>query len=84
MEVYRSEASEILKRFRENRINRAECIAALDCALLAAFPELNPADLPAVHAILAENSRFLAEFDGNKQSSVTASVDRLESVPLSR
>jgi hypothetical protein len=60
MEVYRSETLEILRRFRDDRISRVECIDALDSALLAVIPELDPADLPAVQAILAENARALA------------------------
>lgn len=55
MEVYRSETREILKRFVENRITRAECIAALDSALAAVIPDLDPADLPTVQAIMADN-----------------------------
>jgi hypothetical protein len=64
VEVYRSETREILKRFGEEEISRGECIAALDCALLAAIPDWEPADLRAVQAILAENSQTLAEVDG--------------------
>lgn len=60
MEVYRSETREILKRFSEHRISRAECVDALDCALLAAVPHLAPADLREVLATLAENSRMLS------------------------
>ena len=67
MEVYRCETHEILQRFLEDRISRVECVHALDCALLAAIPELDPADFPAVQAILAENSRRLAEIDKKKQ-----------------
>ncbi|HEY4089737.1 MAG TPA: hypothetical protein VGM43_27615 [Bryobacteraceae bacterium] len=60
MEVYQAETREILKRFSEDRITRAECIAALDSALAAVIPDLDPADLPTVQVILAENSRQLA------------------------
>jgi hypothetical protein len=84
MEIYKDETREILRRFLDGRIRRAECVAALDCALLAAIPELDPADFQAVQAILAENSRRLAEIEGNKQSCFIPSMDRPESVPLSR
>ena len=69
MEVYRSETREILTRYREDQISRPECIAALDSALLAAVPELDPADLRAVQGFLAENFRWLAEIDAQKQRS---------------
>lgn len=78
MEEYRSETREILKRFREDRISRAECVAAMDCALLAFIPHLDPANLPAVQAGLTENSRYLAEIDGEKQHhDALASMDQL-------
>ena len=77
MEEYRSETREILKRFREDRISRAECVAAMDCALLALIPHLDPANLPAVQARLAENSRYLAELDWEKQHhDALASMDQ--------
>ena len=63
MEVYQSETSEILKRYREDRISRAECIEALDSALLAAIPGMLPNELPTVQSILAENARCLAEIE---------------------
>jgi len=63
VEVYRSETREILKRYRADRTNRPEYVAALDFALLAAIPELHPADLPAVQAMLAENAQILREID---------------------
>lgn len=69
MQVYQSETREILKRFREDRITRTQCVDALDSALLAAIPELSPADLPAVQEILAENTRLLGEIDEAKQRS---------------
>jgi hypothetical protein len=65
--MYRAESREILKRFFEDRISRAECMAALDSALVALVPDLVPADLPAVQAILAENYRLLAENPGNNE-----------------
>jgi hypothetical protein len=34
MEVYERETQEVLKRFLERRLSFAECIAALDAALL--------------------------------------------------
>jgi hypothetical protein len=76
MNVYRDETQEILKRFSEDLISRAQCVDALDCALLAAIPEFNPAEFPAVQAILAENSRRLAEIDGKKQRSHIALLDQ--------
>ena len=80
MEVYRFETSEILKRYREERISRAECVEALDSALLAAIPDLLPSELPAVQSILAENARCLAEIDGKKHPhDVNASSDQAES-----
>jgi len=57
MEDYKAETHEILRRFFDDRISRAECLAALDSALVALVPCLAPADLPAVQSILAENYR---------------------------
>jgi len=84
MQDFKAETQETLKRFSEDRISRAECIDALDCALLALIPHLDPADLPAVQAILIENSRSLADIDGKRESSAIASMDRAGSVPLCR
>lgn len=91
MELYRDETREILKRFFEDRISRPECIDALDCALLAAIPHLNPADLPAVQSILIENARWLAKIDVKKPDravtvsrGVIVSMDQREHVPGSR
>lgn len=67
MELYRAETREILKRFFEDRISRTECIAALDSALVALIPELDPVDLPAVQATLAETYRMLAENSRNRK-----------------
>lgn len=66
MEIYKSETREILERYSDDRISRAECVASLDCALLAAIPELAPPDLPNVQTTLAENARVLAELDEQK------------------
>ena len=66
MEIYKSETREILQRYREDGISRAECVASLDSALLAAIPELVPPDLPNVQMILADNARILAELDEQK------------------
>jgi hypothetical protein len=85
MHVYQSETREILKRYSEDRISRAECVEALDCALLALIPDLDPADLPAVQAILAENAHTLAETDGTKESlAVGASLGQPEPVAAFR
>jgi hypothetical protein len=85
MEVYRNETREILNRFFEGCIGRAECIDALDYALLAAIPDLSPADLPAVQAILIENSRRMAEIDAKMQDSdINASIYHPEPVLGSR
>ncbi|HEY4086405.1 MAG TPA: hypothetical protein VGM43_10730 [Bryobacteraceae bacterium] len=67
MEIYKSETREILRRYSGNRISRAECLDSLDCALLAALPDLNAPDLLGVQVILTENARILAELDGQKQ-----------------
>jgi len=82
MEVYRCETQEILKRFSEDRISRAGCVDALDCALLAAIPELDPAEFSAVQALLAENWRHLAEIDGMKRRSHLALLEQLQSVAV--
>jgi hypothetical protein len=82
MKEYRDETQEILKRFSEDLISRVECVDALDCALLAAIPELNPPEFSAVQAILAENSRRLAELDGMKRQSHIALLDRPEPVAV--
>jgi len=78
VEIYRSETREILTRFREDRITRSECIAALDAALLAAIPELDAADLPAVQMILVENSQSLAEIDETRHYDNFGSQDQPE------
>ncbi|HEY4088340.1 MAG TPA: hypothetical protein VGM43_20550 [Bryobacteraceae bacterium] len=81
MDVYRDETREILKRFREDRISRSACVDALDCALLAAIPELDPAEFSAVQAILAENYRYLAEIDETKpHPGIGALMDQPETV----
>lgn len=65
-------------------------MAALDSALVALIPELIPADLPEVQAILAENYRLLAEHPVNNKfrDSATQTIPfptgaAIESAPFS-
>lgn len=62
MEAYKTETTEILKRFTEGRISHPECLAALDAALSDLVPRLDPGDLRTVQAMIrATNDAVVAE-----------------------
>lgn len=64
MEVYERETSEILKRFLEQRLSFAECIAALDAALAAFIPSLNGDEIPRLRVVmLANNESVMKEME---------------------
>jgi hypothetical protein len=61
MEVYKSETSEILRRYRAGEITRRACINALDAAVAGLVPRLRPKDVPALRALLEANNKALVE-----------------------
>jgi hypothetical protein len=61
MQVYRAECAEILRRFREHRINHQKCTASLDAAVAEAVLRLSPEELPELRAAIMENSRIVKE-----------------------
>ena len=64
VEAYESETREIVKRFLRRRISFSGCIAALDAALAALIPRLNPEQLPALREVmLANNERVMKEME---------------------
>jgi hypothetical protein len=59
MEVYKAECAEILRRYREHRINHRNCIAGLDSAVANLVMRMEPDDLPIVRGVVLENNAIL-------------------------
>lgn len=59
MKVYRSECAEILRRFRDRRINHKNCEAMLDAAVSGVVLRLSPEELPELQSSILENSRIV-------------------------
>ena len=69
MEVYKSEAREIIRRFLAQRLSFAECMAALDSALADFVPILLHKDLDVLRALmLANNEIVMKEMERRGQS----------------
>jgi hypothetical protein len=58
MEVYKSEAREIIRRFLARRLTFSECIAALDDAL-AGIPVLIGDELGELRAVVVANNEIV-------------------------
>ena len=64
MEVYRNETREVVRRFLQHKLSFPACIAALDAALAALIPTLDPADLGSLRALmLANNETIMQEME---------------------
>jgi hypothetical protein len=66
VEVYKAECAEILRRFREHRINHRLCTASLDAAAVSVVLRLSPEDLPELRATILENSRIVKQERTNR------------------
>ena len=61
METYKRETAEAVRRFRENRINHAECKASLDAALERVVHRMKPGDLPEVRFEILKNQGLVSK-----------------------
>ena len=61
MEIYKRETAEVVRRFRENRINHAECIASLHAALERVVHRMKPGDLPEVRFEILKNQGLVSK-----------------------
>ena len=62
MEAYKMETQEVIRRFLLRQLSFPKCIAALDAALAALLPRLQPQQLDEVRAVmLANNEKVMAE-----------------------
>ncbi len=69
MDVFKSETREVLSRFLHRRLSFPDCIAALDAALAAVLPRLQPSELPALREVmLANNNIVMEEMERREQS----------------
>lgn len=59
MEVYERETQEIISRFLSNRLNFAECDAALDAALAGLIPTLSGEEIPRLRIVMLANNEIV-------------------------
>ncbi len=62
MEVYKREAGEIIRRFREREISRAECVAAFDAAVVRVVKRMKQGDLPSLCFEIVRNYGLIGDF----------------------
>ena len=62
VEIYKRETGDVVRLFRENRISHAECIAALDAALVRVVQRMKPGDLPEVRFEILKNRGLVSKF----------------------
>jgi hypothetical protein len=55
VDVYEQETREIMRRFLAGDLSFPDCIAALDAALAGLIPELKPAELHELRALMLAN-----------------------------
>jgi hypothetical protein len=61
MEVYKSESQKILQQFFDGQISGAECIAAMDAAIIGLASRMDPADLPILKELMLRNNERVIE-----------------------
>ena len=59
MEVYKNETREVIKRFRDHRLNYRECICSLDAAVAALIPRIQCEELPVLRELMALNREMV-------------------------
>jgi hypothetical protein len=62
VEIYKRETSDVVRRFRENRISHAECVASLDAALERVVHRMEPGDLPEVRFEILKNQGLISKY----------------------
>jgi len=61
MEVFKTEAREVLNRFLHHRLSFPNCIVALDAALAGLVPQLTTEQIPPLRAIMLANNATVME-----------------------
>jgi hypothetical protein len=61
MEVYRHEAEEILRRFLDDQLSFAQCVAALEDALDGLDPKPTGQQLVSLQILIAANNEIIAK-----------------------
>jgi hypothetical protein len=73
MEVFKSETSEIVRRFLAGRLSFPQCIAALDAALAGLVPMLQSEHTEQLRALLlANNETVMKEMERRGRPSLVA------------
>jgi len=68
MEVFKTESAEIIRRFASGKISHAECLAALDAAVLGIVTPLKPEEVAQIRAIMLTNNEILAKEARRRQT----------------
>jgi hypothetical protein len=84
VEVYKSEAREVIRRFLTRRLSFPDCIAALDSALADLLPRVPPEELETLRAVvLANNQIVMREMERRIASSPGRCFGAREKLPVS-
>ena len=68
--MYKSEATEILRRYRAGEISCQVCISALDAAVAALVPQLTAEQIEPLRALLINNNEALVR-EASRRGRVT-------------
>jgi hypothetical protein len=61
MEVYKAQAREIIRQFREHRITNRHCTAMLNAAVAEVVLRISPEQLPELQVNMLENNRIMEQ-----------------------
>jgi CRP-like cAMP-binding protein len=59
MEVFKSEAREVIRRFVDRRLTFPQCVVALEDALADVTPRLSGPQIPLLHALILQNNSIV-------------------------
>jgi len=62
VDAYKQETEDIVRRFRQNHISHAECVAALDAAVVRVVQRITPAELPSVRFEIRRNYGLISGY----------------------
>ena len=73
--VYERETQDVIKRFVRHKLSFAQCIAALDAAMMRVAPDLNDGNLSSLHALMLANSEAMTRETERREALVGKEFD---------